>query len=118
MIACRLPQPRLRPGRGPAVNAHAYDPSVPSDGLTLDTPQGPVDLVAVWRALEGQRAPLTVADAHHAITLLPASHGQCVETAALGLGVEPASVQRAVIRHWTAHRTTTATTATETKDPR
>ena len=30
-----------------------YDPAIESDGLTLDTPLGPVDLVAVQRVLDG-----------------------------------------------------------------
>ncbi|MBS2962099.1 hypothetical protein KGA66_03500 [Actinocrinis puniceicyclus] len=35
---------------------------IPSDGLTLDTPAGPVDLVAVQRALDGERLHLTRAE--------------------------------------------------------
>lgn len=32
-----------------------YDPAVESDGFTLDTDLGPVDLVAVHRVLDGHR---------------------------------------------------------------
>lgn len=39
-----------------------YDPAVASDGLTLDTPRGPVDLVAVQRALDGHPVKLTEAE--------------------------------------------------------
>jgi hypothetical protein len=35
------------------ITATVYDPSIESDGLTLDTPLGPVDLVAVRRVLDG-----------------------------------------------------------------
>lgn len=110
MTACRLPQTRYNPARSPAENHAAYDPAIPSDGATLDTEHGPVDLVAVLRALAGQPVPLTVADARYAVTLLTTSHGVPVENAARGLGIKPAAVQRAVIRHWAARRGTTAST--------
>lgn len=35
------------------TTATVYDPAIESDGLTLDTPLGPVDLVAVQRVLDG-----------------------------------------------------------------
>ena len=35
------------------TSATVYDPAIESDGLTLDTPLGPVDLVAVRRVLDG-----------------------------------------------------------------
>lgn len=112
----RLPQPRLDVRLGRGQRAGAYDPTVPSDGATLDTGRGPVDLVAVMRALTGEPVPLTRADAAYAVTLLPASHGTAVEVAAAGLGITPDAVQRAVIRHWATRRTTTAANATDTKD--
>lgn len=109
----RLPQPRLDPKLPPARREHAYDPAIPSDGLTLDTDRGPVDLVAVLRALTGVPTALTVADARYAITLLPATHGTCVEIAAAGLGITPESVGRAVVRLHVRQRTNTpASTAT------
>lgn len=112
----RLPQPRLDPRLGRGQRAGAYDPAVPSDGLTLDTDRGPVDLVAVLRALSGQPVPLTVADARYAVSLLPVSHGTPIERAARGLGIQPAAVQRAVIRHWAAQRRTTASTDTRDRN--
>lgn len=44
----------------------AYDPAVTSDGLTIDTPAGPVDLVAIDRARHGLPVALTPADRAHA----------------------------------------------------
>jgi hypothetical protein len=88
----------------PAQLERAYDPAVPSDGATLDTEHGPVDLVAVHRALAGQPVPLTKADAAYAISLLPASCGTAVEVAAVGLGIAPQSVGRAVVRLHVARR--------------
>lgn len=35
------------------ITATVYDPEVESDGLTLDTELGPVDLVAVQRVFDG-----------------------------------------------------------------
>jgi hypothetical protein len=46
------------PARGPA----AYDPAIASDGLTVDTPLGPVDLVAIDQAVRGIDTPLTLAE--------------------------------------------------------
>lgn len=48
----------------------ALDDRVPSDGLTLDTPAGPVDLVAVDRALSGERIELTTAEHAYVHTLI------------------------------------------------
>jgi hypothetical protein len=45
-----------------AVAAVLFDPSIESDGLTIDTAHGPVDLVAVQRYLTGERLHLTRAE--------------------------------------------------------
>lgn len=82
-----------------------YDRAVPSDGLTLDGPHGPVDLVAVERALCGQPTALTYADRAHAIALLPDGTETHVDPAARGLGISPASVRRAVQRRNQRDRT-------------
>jgi hypothetical protein len=37
------------------ISPTVYDPAIESDGLTLDTPLGPVDLVAVQRVLDGHQ---------------------------------------------------------------
>jgi hypothetical protein len=105
VTACRPVQLPLRPGLTPAQLERAYDPAVPSDGATLDTDRGPVDLIAVERALAGIPTDLTVSEAAYAISLLPASSGTAVEVAAVGLGVSPAAVQRAVVRRRTRART-------------
>lgn len=102
----RLPQPRLSTARNPTEREHAYDPAVPSDGLTLDTPRGPVDLVAVARALLGIPTPLTQADTAHIVSLLPATHGTAVDNAARGMQITSAAVQRSVVRLHAAQRAT------------
>ena len=45
---------------------------IESDGLTLDTPDGPVDLVAVERALSGERLHLTRAEHKYVAALVHA----------------------------------------------
>jgi hypothetical protein len=108
VTACRLPQPPLGPHTRAYQRDRAYDPAVPSDGATLDTDRGPVDLVAVTRALAGIPTDLTVSEAAYAISLLRASSGTAVEVAAVGLGVSPAAVQRAVVRRRTRAHTAPA----------
>lgn len=49
------------------------DPQIPSDGLTLDTEHGPVDLVAIQRALAGRPVQLTRAE-HRYIAALIRNH--------------------------------------------
>jgi hypothetical protein len=39
-----------------------WEPAIPSDGLTVDTPLGPVDLVAVARAYAGHEVELNEAE--------------------------------------------------------
>jgi hypothetical protein len=56
-----------------AVAAVLFDPSIESDGLTIDTAYGPVDLVAVQRALAGERLHLTRAEYRY-IAALVAAH--------------------------------------------
>jgi hypothetical protein len=56
----RPPRPSTRTARG-----NLYNPAIPSDGLTLDTDLGPVDLVAVARAKAGHRVELTEAELTH-----------------------------------------------------
>ncbi len=51
----------------------ALEPELPSDGLTIDTPHGSVDLVAVDRALAGERLHLTYAE-HKYIAALIRAH--------------------------------------------
>ena len=51
----------------------AFDSSIESDGLTVDTRHGPVDLVAVERALAGERLYLTRAE-HKYVAALVRAH--------------------------------------------
>lgn len=46
---------------------------VSSDGLTLDTDLGPVDLVAIDRVLHGRPVDLTAAEVAYLFTVLPAT---------------------------------------------
>ena len=73
---------RVRRGKSPDIEP--VDTSVASDGMTIDTPRGPVDLVAIeraraWRPVElsaaevaylyahlREREPLTEAQEHRA----------------------------------------------------
>ena len=50
-----------------------FDASVASDGLTVDTEHGPVDLIAVQRALAGDRLYLTRAE-HKYVAALVRAH--------------------------------------------
>ena len=46
----------------PTQPAQTADPAVASDGMTIDTPQGPVDLVAIQRARAGRPVQLSEAE--------------------------------------------------------
>lgn len=50
-----------------------YDPCVESDGLTIDTDLGPVDLVAIERARSGRPVDLTAAEVAYLFAQLPAT---------------------------------------------
>ncbi len=50
-----------------------FDASIASDGLTVDTEYGPVDLIAVQRALAGDRLYLTRAE-HKYVAALVRAH--------------------------------------------
>jgi hypothetical protein len=74
-----------------------YDRAVTSSGMTLDTPRGPVDLVAVERVLGGHYAPLTRADDTHLSDQLTGSWDQAAWVSE-ALGVDMLSVLRRVDR--------------------
>lgn len=74
-----------------------FDPAIESAGLTVDTPAGPVDLVAVERARVGYPVSLTRADRKFLFAELRPVLEDMIPAAA-ALGVDPFSVQRAVIR--------------------
>ena len=52
----------LQPATTWSSTPETFDASVASDGLTLDTPLGPVDLVAIERARAGRPVTLTPAE--------------------------------------------------------
>jgi hypothetical protein len=56
------PSAFTRPPARPRRSGGLYDPAVLSDGLTVDTALGPVDLVAVDRVLRGHSGSLTEAE--------------------------------------------------------
>lgn len=90
------------PGRGARTArsvrlSGAYDPDQPSDGLTLDTPLGPVDLVAVDRILSGRAVPLTPADRAYVLGRVRPDYPS-LTAAAMALGITRDSVARAVDR--------------------
>jgi hypothetical protein len=90
--------------RGRGFKAGAYDPAVTSDGLTLDTPNGPVDLVAVERVRFGEVTPVTLADIRYIVGQLPDGQLEHVEPVAAGLGIGVEGVKRAVHRRTAAQR--------------
>ena len=51
-----------RPPSKPAARITRHDPQIASDGLSVDTALGPVDLVAVDRKLRGFEVELTEAE--------------------------------------------------------
>lgn len=81
-----------------------YQPEVESDGLTIDTPSGPVDLVAVERIQEGRPTPVTKADVHYLIGQLPDGLARNIEPLSAGLGITHDAVKRALERHKSAAR--------------
>lgn len=97
----RLCQRRPHPGRR-ATAPGLYDPAIASDGLSVDSSLGPVDLVAVERVLAGRPAPLTLADLVYLYTHRTPARER-FETVAAALGVRPSSVKRAVERHTHNH---------------
>ena len=85
-----------------------YDVTVHSEGLTIDTPRGPVDLVAVRRARAGVRTALTPAERAYLVSTLPAYNRGAVELAAVGMGVQLPALLRAMTRSHAAARTAAA----------
>jgi hypothetical protein len=82
-----------------------YQPEIESDGLTVDTPSGPVDLVAVERVQEGRLTPVTLADVRYAVGQLPDGTERHVLPLASGLGITNDAVKRAYERHKRTIRT-------------
>jgi hypothetical protein len=83
---------------GTHTNIRGYDPAVPSDGLTLDTDRGPVDLVAVWHVMNGVPVRLTDADEAYVVGLIAASPGMVVTPVARAMRKSNETLKRAVDR--------------------
>jgi hypothetical protein len=73
-----------------------YDPDQISDGLTLDTPSGPVDLVAVGRVRRGFPTPLTPADRAYLLRIMGGPDDY--QAAAVALRITPGAVSLACRR--------------------
>lgn len=73
-----------------------YNPDVASDGLTVDTFRGPVDMVVIERALRGLPVRPNPAETTHLGTLVPMGDRTVAQQIADATGVTLAAVlQRA-----------------------
>jgi hypothetical protein len=77
-----------------------YDPAVASAGLTLDTELGPVDTVAIERALSGRPVDLTAAEVAYLFTRLAPTRTAARPVAA-ALDLSPETVRS---RSLSAHK--------------
>lgn len=82
----------------PAPKRRAADIAIESDGLTVDTPHGPADLVAVERLLAGQPTPATLADTTLAYRLAKGGKITAARPIARALGVCTSTVERGIER--------------------
>jgi len=81
-----------------------HDPGVASDGLTLDTDWGPVDLVAVWRIWHGDAVPVTDADRAYIVDLVAQTPGTVTSRISNALHMSGDTFKRAVERRRAALR--------------
>lgn len=88
----------------PRRRKYGYDPTVDSAGLTIDTPRGPVDLVAVARVRCGVSTALTPAERAYLISSLPECNRGAAELVAVATGVQLSAVLRAMTRSHAAAR--------------
>ncbi len=79
------------------MSTRTYDHTIPSDGLTFDSEQGPVDLVAVERVEEGHYVRLSRADDVALSSRLTGSHAQA-EWIGQALGVSKDTILRRLVR--------------------
>ena len=107
----RPPMPRATFAKAqyadPRCRVH-FNPKVPSCGLTLATPWGPVDLVAIERAVRGHNVTLDPADEAWLCERTHYSYGR--RLAADLLGIERGQFNK-LIRRWRANHPTTTTEA-------
>ena len=69
-----------------------------SDGLTLDTPDGPGDWAVAERLLRGHHTPATPADITLAYTLARGSATRAARTLATALGIPESTALRGINR--------------------
>lgn len=79
------------------MTAPAYDRTVPSDGLTIDTDRGPVDTVALDRVRRGFRTTITRAESA-VINAEITYNDEAERLLADGLGISQDSVRKRVAR--------------------
>jgi hypothetical protein len=79
------------------VSRPSFDRAVRSDGMTLDTGRGPVDLVAVERVESGHHARLNRVEHGYLFGRLTGDYAQAAWVAE-ALGVEMRSVLRGAFR--------------------
>ena len=77
--------------------SRSFDAAVPSDGMTIDTPRGPVDLVALDRVQSWWPTRLTMAEKGQLDLLLTGCWEQAAQIA-VGLGCTRESVLARVYR--------------------
>lgn len=80
------------------MTAPAYDRTVPSDGLTVDSGRGPVDLVVIERALCGLPVRPNAAETTHLAALVPMGDRTVAQLVADATGVTLAAVLRRAMR--------------------
>ncbi|HTJ70228.1 MAG TPA: hypothetical protein VL551_22010 [Actinospica sp.] len=85
------------PNSGKSHGPRAWLASLPSLGLTLDTPFGPVDLVAIERAIRGHSVPLSGAEYTWLRCRTAPAYGR--DVAADRLGIDRARFAQ-LLRRW------------------
>lgn len=80
------------------MTARSYDRSIPSDGLTIDTDRGPIDLVVIERALSGLPVRPSRAEAIRLAELLPMGDRTVAQRVADATGVTVKAVLRRATR--------------------
>jgi hypothetical protein len=80
------------------VTERIYDPAIHSDGLTVDSGRGPVDLVVIERALRGLPVRPTGAETTHLAALVPLDDRTVAQRIADATGVTLEAVLRRATR--------------------
>lgn len=82
----------------PLSTADADTAPIASDGLTLDTADGPADWVVAQRLLEGRPTPATPADTQLAYVLAKGGVTRTARSLARALGVDEKTARRGIDR--------------------